>query len=63
MGLLVSVALVLRASPAAAILLSDALVTAGARYSGPQRLPYLLWMLAQAAMCAAPFHLCHAVLL
>ena len=48
MGLLVSVALVLRAVPVVALLLSENLLEGNARYSSPQRMPFLLWTLGQA---------------
>ncbi len=44
-----SLSLMLRASPAAALLLSDDLLRSGVQFSAPQRLPFLLWTLAQAA--------------
>ena len=53
-----SVALVLRAVPVVALLLSENLLEGNARYSSPQRLPFLLWTLAQAAMCAIFSLLC-----
>ncbi|EIE26377.1 hypothetical protein COCSUDRAFT_32152, partial [Coccomyxa subellipsoidea C-169] len=49
-GLLVALALVLRAVPAVAVLLSDSLLQGSTRFSSPQRLPFLLWTLAQAAI-------------
>lgn len=48
-GLLVSLALALRAKPAALLLDADRLAAGGRRYSAPGRLPLLLWLLSQAA--------------
>ena len=53
-GVLVSLALMLRAAPATALLLSDSLLRGGSHFSGPTRLPFLLWTLNQAARSA--FH-------
>lgn len=63
MGALVSLSLMLRAAPAAALLLSDDLLRGGADFSAPQRMPFLLWTLAQAARCSlAPVRLPAALL-
>ncbi|BDA41059.1 hypothetical protein COCOBI_01-7140 [Coccomyxa sp. Obi] len=49
-GLLMSLALVLRALPVVAMMHSETILQDNARYTSPERLPYLLWMLAQAAI-------------
>jgi hypothetical protein len=48
-GLLVVLALALRANPAALVLDADRLAAGGRRYTAPGRLPLLLWLLAQSA--------------
>ena len=48
-GLLVSLSLMLRATPGLALLLADGLLRGGAEYSSPLRMPFLLWTLGQAA--------------
>ena len=48
-GLLVVLALALRAKPAALVLDADRLAAGGRRYTAPGRLPLLLWLLAQSA--------------
>lgn len=50
-GVLIAVALVLRAQPLLALHLSGKVQTAGQRYTSPQRLPFLLWALSQASRC------------
>ncbi len=47
-----ALALLLRAAPAALLRLSPGLLAAGAAYSCPRRLPFLLWIIHQAARCA-----------
>lgn len=48
-GLLVALALALRAKPAALVLDADRLAAGGRRYTAPGRLPLLLWLLSQTA--------------
>ncbi|KAK9831873.1 hypothetical protein WJX81_004370 [Elliptochloris bilobata] len=48
-GALVALALLLRASPGALLRLSPDLLAAGGTYSSPRRLPFLLWIIHQAA--------------
>ncbi len=50
-GLLVALALALRAKPAALLLTAGALAVGGRRYTSSGRLPLLLWLLEQAAQC------------
>jgi hypothetical protein len=49
-GLLISLALVQRATPVVALLMSDRLLRGVPHYSGRYRLPFLLWVLSQPAM-------------
>lgn len=51
-GLLIMLSLLLRSMPAALLLRSQALLLAGKVYSGPSRLPLLLWLINQTARCA-----------
>jgi len=53
-GALVALALLLRAAPGALLRLSGERLAAGGAYSSPRRLPFLLWVVHQAARRAAP---------
>ena len=48
-GLLVALALALRAKPAALLLAADHIAAGGSRFCSSGRLPLLLWLLNQAA--------------
>ena len=48
-GLLMMLSLLLRAEPAALLLRSQALLDGGKKFSGPNRLPLLLWLINQTA--------------
>ena len=50
-GVLVAIAAVLRAKPLVAFQLSDKILAAGQQYASQQRMPFLLWVLAQASRC------------
>ena len=50
-GVLIALALVLRAQPLLALRLSEKVLSAGPQYTSPQRLPFLLWALSQASRC------------
>ena len=53
-GVLVALALVLRAKPLLALRLSEKVLSAGQQYASQQRLPFLLWVLSQASRCPLP---------
>ena len=48
-GLLIMLSLLLRTAPAALLLRSNDLLLGGRKYSGPNRLPLLLWLINQTA--------------
>ena len=48
-GLLILLSLLVRTSPAALLLRSEDLLAGGKKYSGPNRLPLLLWLINQTA--------------